>query len=83
MRFSEGNVAGTLPPKSRSFRFNNIARRGGFPRAIAGNAAEERLDLCPSDERNQAFFGHMGSFHGHVDVGAVMHPPRADLAEEA
>lgn len=33
---------------------------------MAGNDAESHLDLRLPDERKQACFGHMGSFHGHV-----------------
>jgi hypothetical protein len=37
--------------------------------------------FVPLTSEIRRFSGHMGSFHGHV--GAVMQPPRADLAEEA
>jgi hypothetical protein len=41
----------TLSANSLSFVFHNLPGRSGFPRAIAGNAAEDRLDLRLSDER--------------------------------
>jgi hypothetical protein len=51
-----------------------LSERCGFQREIAGNAAEIPSIFGLSDERQQAYLGHMGSFHGHV--GAPEHPPR-------